>query len=109
MRADSPVPQLVVEPSAEANAWTTGGRIHLTRPLMMVLDESELEAVLAHELAHLAHRDAAVMDVCSAPSRVLHASPNSHARGATAGDRATTAGKRAGRSARQLRRARGSP
>jgi heat shock protein HtpX len=71
MRADIPVPELVVEADAEANAWTTRGRIHLTRRLLRRLDESELEAVLAHELAHLAHRDAAVMDVCSAPSRVL--------------------------------------
>ena len=71
MRADIPVPHLVVEPGSTANAWTTGGRIHLTLPLLRLLDESELEAVLAHELAHLAHRDAAVMDVCSAPSRVL--------------------------------------
>ncbi len=71
MRADIPVPELVVEPGPEANAWTTGGRIHLTTPLLLLLDKSELEAVLAHELAHLAHRDAAVMDVCSAPSRVL--------------------------------------
>ena len=45
--------------------------MHVTTPLLRRLDESELEAVLAHELAHLAHRDAAVMDVCSAPSRVL--------------------------------------
>jgi heat shock protein HtpX len=71
MRADIPVPELVVEADAEANAWTTGGRLHVTTPLLRRLDESELEAVLAHELAHLAHRDAAVMDVCSAPSRVL--------------------------------------
>jgi heat shock protein HtpX len=71
MRADIPVPELVVEADAEANAWTTRGRIHLTRRLLRRLDESEVEAVLAHELAHLAHRDAAVMDVCSAPSRVL--------------------------------------
>lgn len=71
MRADIPVPELVVEADAEANAWTTRGRIHVTAPLVRRLDESELEAVLAHELAHLAHRDAAVMDVCSAPSRVL--------------------------------------
>jgi heat shock protein HtpX len=71
MRADIPVPQLVVELGPEANAWTSSGRIRLTRPLLTLLDQSELEAVLAHELAHLAHRDAAVMDVCSAPSRVL--------------------------------------
>jgi Zn-dependent protease with chaperone function len=71
MRADIPVPHLVVEPGAVANAWTTGGCIRLTRPLLTLLDESELEAVLAHEFAHLAHRDAAVMDVCSAPSRML--------------------------------------
>lgn len=71
MRADIPVPKLVVEPSLEANAWTTAGRIHLTTSLLAVLDEAELEAVLAHEVAHLARRDAAAMDVCSAPSRVL--------------------------------------
>jgi heat shock protein HtpX len=71
MRADIPVPELVVEADAEANAWMTRGRIHVTTPLLRRLDESELAAVLAHELAHLAHRDAAVMDVCSAPSRVL--------------------------------------
>jgi heat shock protein HtpX len=71
MCADIPVPELVVEADAEANAWTTRGRIHVTTPLLTRLDEAELEAVLAHELAHLAHRDAAVMDVCSAPSRVL--------------------------------------
>jgi heat shock protein HtpX len=71
MRADTPIPELVVEPGPEANAWTTRGRIHVTRPLLKLLDQSEVEAVVAHELAHVAHRDAAVMDVCSAPSRVL--------------------------------------
>jgi heat shock protein HtpX len=71
IRADIPVPPLVVEWDAVPNAWTTGGRIHLTTRLLTLLDHSELEAVLAHELAHLGHRDAALMDVCSAPSRVL--------------------------------------
>jgi heat shock protein HtpX len=71
MRADVPVPELVLEPSLEANAWTTRGRIHVTKTLLSVLDESELEAVLAHEVAHIARRDAAVTDVCSAPSRML--------------------------------------
>jgi heat shock protein HtpX len=71
MRADVPVPELIVEGDVEANAWTTRGRIHITTRLLRALDRSELEAVLAHEVAHLANRDAAVMDVFSAPSRVL--------------------------------------
>jgi heat shock protein HtpX len=71
MRADVPVPGLVLESAPSPNAWTTYGAIHLTPSLLDLLDESELEAVLAHELAHLARRDAAVMDVCSAPSRLL--------------------------------------
>ncbi len=71
IRADVPVPELVLEAGPTGNAWTTGGRIHLTPRLVQLLEESELEAVLAHELAHLAHRDAGVMDVCSAPSRML--------------------------------------
>jgi heat shock protein HtpX len=71
MRADMPVPALVVASGPVAIAWTAGGRIHVTRPLLKLLDDAELEAVLAHEMAHLAHRDAAVMEICSAPSRVL--------------------------------------
>jgi heat shock protein HtpX len=71
MRADMPVPDLVVEHGAAANAWTAQGRIHVTSSLLELLDDRELEAVLAHELAHLARRDAAVMEICSAPSRVL--------------------------------------
>jgi len=71
MVADLPVPELVVQPGGAANAWTTRGRIHLTWETLDLLGDTELEAILAHELAHLAHGDAAVMDVCSAPSRVL--------------------------------------
>jgi heat shock protein HtpX len=71
MRADMRVPELVLEADALASSWTAGGRIHVTTRLLDLLDEAELEAVLAHELAHLAHRDAAMMEICSAPSRVL--------------------------------------
>ena len=71
VRADMPVPPLIVEFDARANAWTAGGRIHVTDTLLDVLDERELAAVIAHELAHLARRDAAIMEICSAPSRVL--------------------------------------
>lgn len=34
-----------------------GKRIAITRPLLNLLDRQELEAVLAHELGHLRHRD----------------------------------------------------
>jgi heat shock protein HtpX len=71
MRAGMRVPELVVEGRTVPSAWTEGGKIHVNRRLLKLLDEGELEAVLAHELAHLARRDAAVMEICSAPSRVL--------------------------------------
>jgi heat shock protein HtpX len=71
MRADMRVPKLVVDPGPVPNAWTASGRIHVTAPLLELLDDAELEAVLAHELAHLAHRDAAVMEIASGPCRVL--------------------------------------
>ena len=71
MRADMRTPELVVEHGPVASAWTAGGEIHVTRKLLSLLDDREVEAVLAHEVAHLARRDAAVMEICSAPSRVL--------------------------------------
>jgi heat shock protein HtpX len=71
MRADMQAPKLVVEPGRVANSWTAGGELHVTTSLLELLDDAELEAVLAHELAHIAHRDAAAMEICSAPSRVL--------------------------------------
>src|SRR3954447_11212591 len=71
MRADMCAPKLVVENGPVATAWTVGGRIHVTKRLLELLDDAELEAVLAHEVAHIARRDAAVMEICSAPSSVL--------------------------------------
>jgi heat shock protein HtpX len=71
MRADIQAPDVVVEHGPMATAWTAGGRIHVTRRLVELLDDAELEAVLSHEVAHLARRDAAVMEICSAPGRVL--------------------------------------
>jgi heat shock protein HtpX len=71
MRADMRAPKLLVEGDVVACAWTVGGRIHLSTRLLELLDDAELEAVLAHEVAHLARRDAAAMEACSAPSRLL--------------------------------------
>jgi Zn-dependent protease with chaperone function len=54
MRADVPVPQLVVEHGRVPNVWMARGRIHVTSPVLGLLDDGELEAVLAHEVAHVA-------------------------------------------------------
>jgi heat shock protein HtpX len=52
------------------NAFATGRSpnnavVCATSGLMRRLDESELEAVIAHELSHVAHRDVAVMTIAS--------------------------------------------
>jgi len=52
------------------NAFATGRSpkhavICATRGLMRRLNDEELEAVLAHELSHVAHRDVAIMTIAS--------------------------------------------
>jgi heat shock protein HtpX len=74
--ADLPKPEIVVEPEAQPNSWLVGlsrghARLHVTRGLLELLTPSELEAVVGHELAHLVHRDAAVMTAVGGPGAVL--------------------------------------
>jgi heat shock protein HtpX len=74
--ADLPQPEIVVEDEREPNSWLVGlrrgrSRLHVTRGLLALLEPAELEAVVAHELAHLAHRDAAVMTAVGGPGAVL--------------------------------------
>ena len=58
-------------------SWTTAPpgkrpRVHVTTGMVDLLDESELQAVLAHELSHIGNRDAVIMTVLAAPGvRVL--------------------------------------
>lgn len=67
-----PRPRIAVMRSREPNAFALGRSpkyavIVVTEPLVALLDADELESVLAHELAHLAHRDLLVMTVASSP------------------------------------------
>jgi heat shock protein HtpX len=71
--ADVPVPRLAVMPTGAPNAFSAGRNarnaiVIVTRGLVDRLDEAELEAVLAHELAHIANRDAIVMTMSAAPA-----------------------------------------
>src|SRR5487761_2800715 len=68
--ADMPKPLVAIAQSDMPNAFATGRNqshavICVTTGLMRRLDEKEVEAVLAHELSHVAHRDVAVMTIAS--------------------------------------------
>jgi heat shock protein HtpX len=68
--ADMPKPTVAIAQSDIPNAFATGRNqthavVCVTTGLMRRLDEKEVEAVLAHELSHVAHRDVAVMTIAS--------------------------------------------
>ena len=68
--ADMKKPRVAVAEVDMPNAFATGRSpnaavVCATRGIMRRLDEPELEAVLAHELSHVAHRDVAVMTLAS--------------------------------------------
>ena len=76
MLADLPKPRIVLERERLANSWLVGlsrgrSQLHVTQGLLDLLSIEQLEAVVAHELAHAAHRDAAVMTAVGGPGAIL--------------------------------------
>jgi heat shock protein HtpX len=72
---DLPKPKIAIVRSSVPNAFATGkGKkssvVAVTTALMDTLDKSELEAVIAHELTHIANRDAFVMSVAGFMSTI---------------------------------------
>ncbi len=68
--ADMPKPRVGVADTAMPNAFATGRSpdravVVVTTGILQTLTAEELEGVLAHELAHVAHRDVLVMTVAS--------------------------------------------
>ncbi|NNN18650.1 MAG: M48 family metalloprotease, partial [Acidimicrobiaceae bacterium] len=68
--ADMPKPQVAVADIDIPNAFATGRSpkaavVCATSGLMRRLNTEEIEAVLAHELSHVAHKDVAVMTIAS--------------------------------------------
>jgi len=68
--ADMKKPRVAIADVDMPNAFATGRNpsnavVCATRGIMRRLDEPELEAVLAHELSHVAHRDVAIMTIAS--------------------------------------------
>jgi heat shock protein HtpX len=67
---DMPMPQVAVIPSPVPNALATGRNpkhavVSVTTGLLNQLEPKELEAVLAHELSHVIHKDVKVMAMAS--------------------------------------------
>ena len=61
-RAGLPMPGIYIVPSSAANAFATGrdpehAAVAVTQGIINLLPEDELEAVIAHELSHINHRD----------------------------------------------------
>lgn len=68
--ADLPKPKVAIADTNVPNAFATGRNpnnavVAVTRGLMSSLNQSELEGVLAHELAHIRNRDVMVMTLAS--------------------------------------------
>ena len=68
--SDLPKPRIAVIESDVPNAFATGrspkhAAVAVTRGLWRRLEPQEVEGVLAHELAHIAHRDVLVMTLAS--------------------------------------------
>src|SRR5688572_17610293 len=69
-RAGIPMPKLYVIPSDTPNAFATGrnpqhAAVAVTEGIMRVLDDEELEGVLAHEISHVTNRDVLISTIAA--------------------------------------------
>src|SRR5690606_27174085 len=81
MEAGIPMPKVYIIPQMQPNAFATGrnpsnAAVAATEGLLRMLNKEELKGVMAHEIAHIVHRDiltqTIVITVVSAISYLAH-------------------------------------
>jgi heat shock protein HtpX len=75
-RAGLPQPRCYVIPDRSPNAFATGrnpehAAVAATEGILQILDNDELEGVLAHELAHVKHRDILISSVAATAAAAI--------------------------------------
>jgi len=75
-RMDLPMPRLWVIPDASPNAFATGrnpqhSSVAMTQGLLALMNDRELEGVIAHELGHVKHRDILISSVAATIAAAL--------------------------------------
>jgi heat shock protein HtpX len=76
MRAGLPMPKVAIVPMSTPNAFATGRNpehavVAATEGILDLLDDDELEGVIAHEIAHVKNRDILVMTVAATAAMII--------------------------------------